>query len=87
MYAKVGDRLHIHTSHTGTPDQFGRIVEIRGANGTPPYLVEFPDGRTRLVFPGPDAVVEPAEPAEPTGGDGGGHRPRRTRRVHQRAGW
>jgi hypothetical protein len=84
MYAKVGDRLHIHTSHTGTPDQFGRIVEIRGANGTPPYLVEFPEGRTRLVFPGPDAVVEPAQ--QP-GGGGSGHGPRRTRRVHQRAGW
>jgi hypothetical protein len=83
MYAKVGDRLHIHTSHTGTPDQFGRIVEIRGANGTPPYVVEFPDGPTRLVFPGPDAVVEPAEPS----GDATAHRPGRGRRMHQRTGW
>lgn len=83
MHAKVGDRLHIHTSHTGAPDQFGRIVEIRGADGAPPYVVEFPDGRSRLVFPGPDAVVEPAQPT----GDGSGHGPRRARRVHQRTGW
>lgn len=83
MHATVGDRLHVHTSHTGTPDQFGRIIEIRGANGAPPYVVEFPDGHTRLVFPGSDAVVEPAEP------NGGSAIPatRRIRRVHTRVGW
>ena len=84
MHAKAGDRLHIHTNHTGTPDQYGRIIEIRGVDGTPPYVVEFPDGHTRLVFPGADAVVESARP----GGDGGGnYGARRTRRVHTRAGW
>lgn len=82
MRAMVGDRLHIHKNRTGAADQYGRIVEIRGANGTPPYLVEFPDGHTSLVFPGPDAVVESAHSAAaPTGGG------LRARRVHTKAGW
>jgi uncharacterized protein DUF1918 len=62
MHATVGDRLHIHANRTDSPDQYGRIIETRGADGAPPYLVQFPDGHTRLVFPGPDAVVEPAQP-------------------------
>jgi hypothetical protein len=82
MRASIGDRLHIHTNHIGSDDQYGRIVEIRGADGAPPYLVEFPDGHTSLVFPGPDAVVEPSTPAH---GVTRGVRP--SRRVHTRVGW
>lgn len=82
MRASIGDRLHIHTNHIGSDDHYGRIIEIRGADGAPPYLVEFPDGHTSLVFPGPDAVVEPSAPAH---GATRGVRP--SRRVHTRAGW
>jgi hypothetical protein len=81
MRATIGDRLHIHNNHTGNPDQFGRIVEIRGTDGAPPYLVEFPDGHTSLVFPGPDAVVESA------GAHGGHGVGLRTRKVHTKVGW
>jgi len=62
MRASIGDKLHIHTNHVGVPDQHGRIIEIRGIDGAPPYLVRFPDGHTRLIFPGPDAVVDVAGP-------------------------
>jgi len=82
MRASIGDSLHIHTNHLGTDDQYGRIVEIRGADGAPPYLVEFPDGHTSLVFPGPDAVVESAS-AMHTAARG----TRTSRRVHTRSGW
>ncbi|OLF13595.1 DUF1918 domain-containing protein [Actinophytocola xanthii] len=58
MHAQVGDRLHVHGRNVGIPDQRGKIVEVRGQDGTPPYLVRFPDGRETLVFPGPDCVVE-----------------------------
>ena len=34
------------------------IVEVRGEQSSPPYLVRFPDGHESLVFPGPDSVVE-----------------------------
>jgi hypothetical protein len=33
---------------------------VHGTQGEPPYLVKFDDGHTRLIFPGPDAVIEPA---------------------------
>jgi hypothetical protein len=59
MEATVGDRLHVHGNTVGQPDKIGEIVEIRGAAGSPPYQVQFEDGHTCLVFPGPDAVVEP----------------------------
>jgi uncharacterized protein DUF1918 len=58
MHAVVGDRLHVHGNVVGHPDRTGDIVEVRDASGAPPYLVKFDDGRTCLVFPGPDAIVE-----------------------------
>jgi len=66
MQAAVGDRLHIHGHNVGAGDRMGEIVEVRGKAGEPPYLVRFDDGHTGLVFPGPDAVVEP--PARTGGG-------------------
>ena len=36
----------------------GRPVEVHGDGGTPPYLVKFDDGKTRLIYPGPDAVIQ-----------------------------
>lgn len=60
MQASVGDHLHIHSRTVGEHDQVGEIVEVRGTDGAPPYLVRHPDGHETLVFPGPDAVVEPA---------------------------
>jgi hypothetical protein len=58
MEATVGDRLHVHANAVGQPDRTGKIVEVRGAAGGPPYRVQFEDGHTGLVFPGPDAVIE-----------------------------
>ncbi|HEY8820951.1 MAG TPA: DUF1918 domain-containing protein, partial [Dermatophilaceae bacterium] len=39
MRAVVGDRLHVHGRVVGTPDQTSEIIEIRGRDGAPPYLV------------------------------------------------
>ncbi|HEY6740702.1 MAG TPA: DUF1918 domain-containing protein [Actinopolymorphaceae bacterium] len=61
MQARVGDRLHVHGRRVGNPDKVGKIIEVRGAGGTPPYVVRFDNGQQALVFPGPDAVVEPGE--------------------------
>jgi hypothetical protein len=60
MQARVGDRLLVHSHAVGQGERHGRIVEVRGREGGPPYLVRFDDGHEALVFPGPDAVVEPA---------------------------
>jgi hypothetical protein len=61
MQATVGDRLHVHGRITGQKDRFGEIIEVRGENGAPPYVVRFPDGHESLLFPGPDCVVETGE--------------------------
>ncbi|HEX5495727.1 MAG TPA: DUF1918 domain-containing protein [Mycobacteriales bacterium] len=58
MRAAVGDRLHVHGHVVGQVGREGRIVEVRGPAGEPPYLVRFDDGREVLVCPGPDAVVD-----------------------------
>jgi Domain of unknown function (DUF1918) len=58
MQAAVGDRLHVHGKVVGQAEHAGEIVEVHGTGGAPPYLVRFDDGHTRLVFPGPDAIVE-----------------------------
>jgi len=59
MQAITGDRLHVHGTTVGEPDRVGEIIEVHGNDGSPPYVVRFLDGHTRLIYPGPDAVVEP----------------------------
>jgi ribosomal protein L35AE/L33A len=58
MEATIGDRICIHGNTVGHSDRRGEIVEVHGTKGEPPYLVRFDDGQTRLLFPGPDAVIE-----------------------------
>jgi hypothetical protein len=57
MQAKVGEVLVLKANHVGEPDRTGEILEVRGDEGSPPFLVRFEDGHEGLVFPGPDAVV------------------------------
>jgi Domain of unknown function (DUF1918) len=61
MEAMIGDKICIHGSTVGHPDKHGEIVEVHGNAGEPPYVVRFPDGHTRLLFPGPDAVIVPRQ--------------------------
>ena len=58
MNAKAGDRLHLHGRHVGDPAPTALIVEVRGPNGAPPYVVRHDDGHETVVYPGPDAWVE-----------------------------
>ncbi|MFJ1757019.1 DUF1918 domain-containing protein [Kitasatospora sp. NPDC088134] len=58
MNATVGDHVHMFSRSVGMIDRRGEIVEVRGADGEPPYLVRFEDGHRALVYPGPDCLVE-----------------------------
>ena len=58
MQAIVGDRLHVRGHKVGQQDHSAEIIEVRGKDGAPPYMVRFPDGHESLVFPGADASVE-----------------------------
>ncbi|MBK0865885.1 MAG: DUF1918 domain-containing protein [Saccharopolyspora sp.] len=64
MKAAVGDQLHVHSRTVEETDRTGVILEVRGDSGDPPYRVRFDDGHERLVYPGPDCIVEPRRPQE-----------------------
>ena len=61
MEATIGDQICIHGNTVGHGDKTGEIIEVHGMRGEPPYLVRFADGRTLLLFPGPDAVIIPQQ--------------------------
>jgi len=58
--AAVGDRITVHGRVVGDTERQGEIIEVRGDEGRPPFLVRFSDGNERLVFPGPDCEVDSA---------------------------
>ncbi|MFI6048396.1 DUF1918 domain-containing protein [Nocardia sp. NPDC051321] len=62
MYATVGDQIFLgDSSFTNPRERNGEIVEVRGPDGQPPYLVRFDDGHESLITPGPDAAISPQE--------------------------
>ncbi|PXX57593.1 uncharacterized protein DUF1918 [Nocardia tenerifensis] len=58
MHASKGDRLVMHSRIVGQPDRVVEVVEVLGADGTPPYRVRAEDGHESIVSPGPDTVVD-----------------------------
>jgi hypothetical protein len=57
MQARVGDHLVVESNKVDAPRREGEIVEVKGADGAPPYLVRWSDGHEALTFPGADAHV------------------------------
>jgi hypothetical protein len=58
MHAKVGDRIVIKGHQNGDHDRDCEIVEVRGPEGSAPFLVRWGDtGHESLFFPGPDASL------------------------------
>ena len=58
MRAAAGDTLHFQGKIVGMHEHAALILETRGADGAPPYLVRHQDGHETIVFPGADAWVE-----------------------------
>lgn len=60
MKAHVGDRLILEGTHVGDRRRVGVITAVGHSDGTPPYTVRWLDNdHEALVFPGPDARVQP----------------------------
>ena len=57
MKASVGDRIVMAGEQVDRPTRDGEVLEVRGANGAPPYLVRWSDGHTGLLYPGPGSVL------------------------------
>ena len=51
MRAAVGDRLHFRSKVVGRQEHTAVVVEARGKDGGPPYLVRHDDGHESLVYP------------------------------------
>ncbi|AEW97579.1 MULTISPECIES: DUF1918 domain-containing protein [Streptomycetaceae] len=62
MKAQQGDELLQHGRVVGQRDHVGKIVEVLGTGGEPPYRVKFEDGHEGVVSPGPDSVVRHPAP-------------------------
>ena len=63
MKAEVGDKLVIRGHAIGTPERHATILEVRGVDGGPPYVILWDDDphdtpQEHLFFPGSDADVE-----------------------------
>jgi hypothetical protein len=59
LRASAGDRLVIRGHEVGAPSRDAEILEVLGADGSPPFRVRWSEtGREALIFPGSDAVVE-----------------------------
>jgi hypothetical protein len=60
MKARVNDRIVVENTQIGGARRVGIVVEVHGRDGAPPYLVEWEDNEHQtLLFPGPDARVQP----------------------------
>ncbi len=61
MRAVAGDKIVIRGHRIGTVPRSGVIVEVRGEDGEPPYIVRWGDDpNEHLFYPGSDADIEPA---------------------------
>lgn len=59
MKVSVGDRLVVRGHRVGEPERDAQVLEVRGEDGGPPYLVRWSeDGHESLMFPGSDAYVQ-----------------------------
>ena len=58
MRAAVKDELTVKGRHQGDIDRHGQIIEVHGADGSPPYLVLWADGHESVFFPSADTIVE-----------------------------
>ena len=72
MHASVGDRIIVRSAHQGGPNRDGEVLEVRGTEGGPPYLVRWSaTGHDGLFFPGADTVVTHAGEGRGDGPAGG----------------
>lgn len=59
MRASVGDRITVRGRKVGDPSRAGSIVEVRGPDGRPPFVVRWDDESSEhLIYPGSDALID-----------------------------
>jgi hypothetical protein len=58
MRANPGDRIILAGEQLDQPTRAGEVLEARGPDGGPPYVVRWDDGHTTTMYPGPGAVLK-----------------------------
>jgi hypothetical protein len=62
MKARTGDLIIVPGRKVGDPQRRGHIIEVRGPDGQPPYLVRWePDNHEGLLFPSGAVEVHPPD--------------------------
>jgi hypothetical protein len=62
MQASTGDVIEVEAHTVGRPHRTCTVLEVRGTDGGPPYLVQWNDRENpSLYFPGTDAQVRRSE--------------------------
>lgn len=54
MRAQPGDSVTVPGRHVGSAERHGEVLEVRGPDGGPPYLICWDDGHEAIVCPGPE---------------------------------
>jgi hypothetical protein len=62
MKAEVGDEVVVRGRHVSDGDRVGVIVEVRGADGSPPYLVRWKDGHESTLHPSAGTLITHPSP-------------------------
>jgi hypothetical protein len=61
MQAKPGDRIVVRSRREGAHGRDGQVLEVKGADGAPPYVVQWSDtGHSGLYYPSSDAYIAAA---------------------------
>jgi hypothetical protein len=66
MKARPGDRIILAAATVDGAVRDGEVLETRGDDGAPPYLVRWSDGHEGLLYPGPGSVLR-VTPHGPSG--------------------
>lgn len=67
MRAQPGDHIILAPPNVDGPLREGEVVEARGGDGQPPYVVKWSDGHEGLIYPGPGAVLRVTSADRPIG--------------------
>lgn len=54
MHAQKGDAVTVPGRKVGDAERHGSVLEVRGPDGGPPYVVRWEDGHEAVVCPGPE---------------------------------
>ena len=62
MKAHAGDMIEVRGRHIDDSPRRGEVLEARGKDGAPPYLIQWDDNPHQCIyFPGADAIVRHLE--------------------------